>query len=104
MSDLTWALLHNTKTIPDSAWMNIFRVQVEITLVYENNNNGFSLGSKIFPAVSNWWLVVHVEVLSIVMCCNAKFYTWRSRLMSDFSCLQALVVQTASLDLKLFVK
>lgn len=37
------------------------------------------------------------------MYCNAKFYTQRSRPMSEFSCLEAFVVQTLFLDLKLML-
>jgi hypothetical protein len=45
-----------------------------------------------------------VEVWSAAMYCNAKFYTRRARPTSEFSHLQAFVVQTLSLDLKLLVK
>jgi hypothetical protein len=38
------------------------------------------------------------------MSCDAKFSTGRSRPMSDFSGLQAFVVQTLILDLKLLIK
>jgi hypothetical protein len=45
-----------------------------------------------------------VEVWSVAMYRNDKFYTRRSRPAGDFSCLQAFVVQALFLDSKLLVK
>jgi hypothetical protein len=45
-----------------------------------------------------------INCWSIAMYCKAKFYIWRTRPTSDFSCLQAFVVQTLFLDIKLLVK
>jgi hypothetical protein len=47
---------------------------------------------------------MYVEVWSVAMYYDAKFYTRRSGPTSDFSHLQAFVVQTLFLDLKLLIK
>jgi hypothetical protein len=58
----------------------------------------------IFTITIFLYVYEYVEVWSVAVYCNAKFYTQRSRPTSDFSCFQASVVQTLLLDLKLLGK